>query len=145
MDNMNYVISNKSFKLPIIIKMILALLVLFIVFILNYKISIYDTYEAVVVKKGDDYYVKAMVCTDKQVFIYDNTLLINDKEYTYRILSIDDDYIYDNNQKYMIVNISVNLDEKYKVNNNYLILKQKRREETLFKLIFEKLKKGIYL
>lgn len=144
MDSMNYVISSKSFKLPTFMKIILTLLVIFIIFILNYKISIYDTYEAVVVKKGDDYYVQTMVRTDKQVFIHDNTLLINGKEYTYRVLNIDD-YIYIDNQKYMIVNISIDLEKEYKINNNYLNLKQKRKKETLFKLIFEKLKKGIYL
>ena len=142
--DMSFIISNKKIVLPKTIKIILILLCLFVIFILNYKISIYDIYEAKVVK-GDDYYVQVLVDVNKQDFLSNDEVLIENKKYNYEILNIENDYIYDLNKKYMIVNVSIKLDKKYKVNNNYLILKQKRKKETIFNLILEKFKKGMYI
>lgn len=142
--DMSFIISNKKIVLPKTIKIILILLCLFVIFILNYKISIYDIYESKIVK-GDDYYVQVLVDINKQDFLSNDEVLIENKKYNYKILNIENDYIYDSNIKYMIVNVSINLDKKYKVNNNYLILKQKRKKETIFNLILEKFKKGMYI
>lgn len=145
MDDMNLVISDKKIKLPMIIKIMLLMLLALIIFSLNYKMSIYNIYEARVIENGGDYYVQVLVPMDEKTILDTNKILANDKKYEYEIMSIEDDYVYDGNKVYMLVNISMSLDKKDKINNNYLKLKQLRKKELLFKLVLNELKKGMNL
>lgn len=145
MDDMNLVISDKKVKLPMIIKIMLLMLLALIIFSLNYKMSIYNIYEARVIENGGDYYVQVLVPMDEKTILDANKILTNDKKYEYEIMSIEDDYVYDGNKVYMLVNISMSLDKKDKINNNYLKLKQLRKKELLFKLVLNELKKGMNL
>lgn len=145
MDDMNLVISDKKIKLPMIIKIMLLMLLALIIFSLNYKMSIYNIYEARVIENGGDYYVQVLVPMDEKTILDANKILTNDKKYEYEIMSIEDDYVYDGNKVYMLVNISMSLDKKDKINNNYLKLKQLRKKELLFKLVLNELKKGMNL
>lgn len=142
---MNLVISDKKVKLPMIIKIMLLMLLALIIFSLNYKMSIYNIYEARVIENGGDYYVQVLVPMDEKTILDANKILTNDKKYEYEIMSIEDDYVYDGNKVYMLVNISMSLDKKDKINNNYLKLKQLRKKELLFKLVLNELKKGMNL
>lgn len=145
MDDMNLVISDKKVKLPMIIKIMLLMLLALIIFSLNYKMSIYNIYEARVIENGGDYYVQVLVPMDEKTILDTNKILADDKKYEYEIMSIEDDYVYDGNKVYMLVNISMSLDKKDKINNNYLKLKQLRKKELLFKLVLNELKKGMNL
>lgn len=145
MYDMDLIISDKKIKSPLIIKLILVILLAFLVFSLNYKMSIYNIYEARVVEKDGDYYVQVLVPMDKKSIIDINETLIDNKKYKYEVMSIEDDYVYDGNKVYMLVNISVDLDKKNKINNNYLKLKQLEDKELLFKLILNEFKKGMNL
>ena len=145
MDDMNLVISDKKIKLPMIIKIMLLMLLALIIFSLNYKMSIYNIYEARVMENGGDYYVQVLVSMDEKTILDANKILTDGKKYEYEIMSIEDDYVYDGNKVYMLVNISMSLDKKDKINNNYLKLKQLRKKELLFKLVLNELKKGMNL
>lgn len=145
MDDMNLVISDKKIKLPMIIKIMLLMLFALIIFSLNYKMSIYNIYEARVIENGGDYYVQVLVPMDEKTILDANKILTDGKKYEYEIMSIEDDYVYDGNKVYMLVNISMSLDKKDKINNNYLKLKQLRKKELLFKLVLNELKKGMNL
>lgn len=145
MYDMDFVINDKKIKLPPIIKLMLLILLSFLIFSLNYKMSIYNIYEARVIERDGGYYVQVLVPMGKKTIMDSNQILIDDKKYKYEVLSIEDDYVYDGKNAYMLVNISVDLDKKDKINNNYLKLKQLKEKELLFKLILKEFKKGMNL
>lgn len=145
MYDMDLVINDKKMKLPLIIKLMLLILLSFLIFSLNYKMSIYNIYEARVIERDGGYYVQVLVPMGKKTIMDSNRILMNDKKYKYEVLSIEDDYVYDGKNAYMLVNISVDLDKKDKINNNYLKLKQLKEKELLFKLILNEFKKGMNL
>ena len=146
MDNdMNLVVSDNKIKLPFFIKIILILMLVFVLFLLKYKIILYNIYDSKIIKGVEDYYVQVFIPFDNQIFLHDNQILIGNKKYNYEIIDISENYVDYENNKYMIVNIKTKLDEEYKVNNYYLQVKQKDKEKTLFNLIIDKIKKGMNL
>lgn len=145
MYDMDFVINDRKIKLPLIIKLMLLILLSFLIFSLNYKMSIYNIYEARVIERDGGYYVQVLVPMGKKTIMDSNRILIDDKKYKYEVLSIEDDYVYDGKNAYMLVNIIVDLDKKDKINNNYLKLKQLSEKELLFKLILKEFKKGMNL
>lgn len=145
MYDMDFVINDRKIKLPLIIKLMLLILLSFLIFSLNYKMSIYNIYEARVIERDGGYYAQVLVPMGKKTIMDSNRILIDDKKYKYEVLSIEDDYVYDGKNAYMLVNIIVDLDKKDKINNNYLKLKQLSEKELLFKLILKEFKKGMNL
>ena len=144
-NNMNLIVSNKNLKVPMYIKITFIILIIFFICSLIFRIEKFDIYEAQVIRLEDEYYVQVYVPMDKTNFLDNTRVIIDKKEYDYKIINIDKNYIdYDNN-KYMIINLFIDLDEKYLINNNYLILKQKNKNKKLFELLVERIKKGMNL
>lgn len=143
--DMSLIISNKSIKIPPFYKMLLLVFIIIFIYLLLTKISLYDVYDARIVRMEDEYYAQVLVPLNNQVFIQNNIFLVDHKEYKYKIYNIEENYVSYNNVNYMLVNVISNLDESYNIENNYLKIKQKRKKDTLFNIILEKIKEGMNL
>lgn len=142
---MNLIISDRNIKIPLSIKIILLALLIFFIFILNYKISLYNIYDARIIRTEGSYYAEVLVPMDLQTFIQNDTFLVDNKEYKYKIHNIDKEYVSYNNVNYMLVEVVSNLDKSYNIENNYLKIKQVRNKDTIFNILLEKIKKGMSL
>ncbi len=142
---MSLIISNKSIKIPPFYKMLLLVFIIIFIYLLLTKISLYDVYDARIVRMEDEYYAQVLVPLNNQVFIQNNIFLVDHKEYKYKIYNIEENYVSYNNVNYMLVNVISNLDESYNIENNYLKIKQRRKKDTLFNIILEKIKEGMNL
>lgn len=142
---MSLIISNKSIKIPPFYKMLLLVFIIIFIYLLLTKISLYDVYDARIVRMEDEYYAQVLVPLNNQVFIQNNIFLVDRKEYKYKIYNIEENYVSYNNVNYMLVNVISNLDESYNIENNYLKIKQRRKKDTLFNIILEKIKEGMNL
>ena len=139
-NEMYKIVSNKNiFKIPKCLFILLIFLLIILISILTYKVNIYDSYESVVNKIGEDYYVKVYMEYDKSYFLNNNKIYIDNNLYEYTIYKIDKEPTIIND------NLYINLDQNKKVNNYPLIIKQKRKEEMIFKIILEKIRKELYL
>lgn len=98
----------------IIIVISLSLIMLFILF--SYKT--YITLKGIVENENNHYYIKVYVRVDYVKYITSGkTVRIDNKNYKYKIISIDSEYFTDNKNTYQIVKIEVSLKEEYKYNN----------------------------
>ena len=142
---MSFIINNKNIQMPLFIKIIFLFLLILFIFLLNYKISLYNTFDARIIRMEDSYYVQVLVPMDIQTFIQSNKFLVDNKEYEYEIDNINEEYVSYNNKNYMLVNITSNLDKSYNIENNYLKIKQPTKKDTIFNILLKKLKKGMNL
>lgn len=143
--DMSFIINNKNIQMPLFIKIIFLFLLILFIFLLNYKISLYNTFDARIIRTEDGYYVQVLVPMDIQTFIQNNKFLVDNKEYEYEIDNINEEYVSYNNKNYMLVNITSNLDKSYNIENNYLKIKQPIKKDTIFNILLKKLKKGMNL
>lgn len=143
--DMSFIINNKNIQMPLFIKIIFLFLLILFIFLLNYKISLYNTFDARIIRMEDSYYVEVLVPMDIQTFIQNNKFLVDNKEYEYEIDNINEEYVFYNNKNYMLVNITSNLDKSYNIENNYLKIKQPTKKDTIFNILLKKLKKGMNL
>lgn len=104
----------------IIIVIMLSLIILFIM--CSYKT--YNVVRGVVINEDNHYYIRIYMDIESMKYITEHDILrINNKEYKYKIISIDSEYFTDNITTYQIVKIEVDLEKKYKFNNLTLDLK----------------------
>ena len=82
---------------------------------------------------------------DKSYFLNNNKIYLDNNLYEYTIYKIGKEPTIINDNLYINVYLNINLDQNKKVNNYPLIIKQKRKEETIFKIILEKIRKELYL
>lgn len=143
--DMSFIINNKNIQMSLFIKIIFLFLLILFIFLLNYKISLYNTFDARIIRMEDSYYVQVLVPMDIQTFIQNNKFLVDNKEYEYEIDNINEEYVFYNNKNYMLVNITSNLDKSYNIENNYLKIKQPTKKDTIFNILLKKLKKGMNL
>ena len=82
---------------------------------------------------------KSLIIENDFLDTMDNTFQVES------IYKIDKEPTIINDNLYINVYLYINLDQNKKVNNYPLIIKQKRKEETIFKIILEKIRKELYL
>lgn len=142
-NEMGRIVSNQNFKLSLSLKLIIIFIVMFLIIIINTKITNFDIYDSVVVKKEDDYYVQVLVPMDIQTFYENSEILVNDKKYTYEVVGIDENRVIYDNKQYKLVNICTNIDTKLLVENNYIKIKQIKEKQSVLKIILKRIKEGI--
>ena len=104
----------------IIIVIMLSLIILFIM--CSYKT--YNVVRGVVIEEDNHYYIRIYMDIELIKYITDNEIVkIDNKEYKYKIISMDSEYFTDDITTYQIVKIEVDLDNKYRYNNLTLTLK----------------------
>lgn len=142
-NEMGRIVSNQNFKLSLSLKLIIIFIVMFLIIIINTKITNFDIYDSVVIKKEDDYYVQVLVPMDIQTFYENSEILVNDKKYTYEVVGIDENRVIYDNKQYKLVNICTNIDTKLLVENNYIKIKQIKEKQSVLKIILKRIKEGI--
>ena len=142
-NDMYGVVSNKNiFKLPKYIIILLIFLLIVFIFLINYKVSLYDSYNASVTKIGEDYYVKVYMEYDQSSLLDNNQVYINSDLYNYKIYRIDEPIVINDNL-YLNVYLDIKLDENKKINNYPLVMKQELKKETVFTIILNKIRKEL--
>ena len=142
-NDMYGVVSNKNiFKLPKYIIILLIFLLIVFIFLINYKVSLYDSYNASVTKIGEDYYVKVYMEYDQSSLLDNNQIYIDSNLYNYKIYRIDEPIVINDNL-YLNVYLDIKLDENKKINNYPLVMKQELKKETVFTIILNKIRKEL--
>ncbi|MGN1342111.1 MAG: hypothetical protein ACI4VL_02645 [Bacilli bacterium] len=119
----------------IIIVIMLSLIIVFI--ILHYKT--YYNVKGIVTSDENHYYIKIYVPLDNIKYLINNNIIkINNKEYEYKIISLDSEYFTDNTITYQIVMIEVNIPSIYKFNNLNLELKFLKEDKRIIDYILKK-------
>ena len=118
----------------IIIVIMLSLIIVFI--ILHYKT--YYNVKGIVTSDENHYYIKIYVPLDNIKYLINNNIIkINNKDYEYKIISLDSEYFTDNTITYQVVMIEADIPSTYKFNNLNLELKfvkeDKRRIDYILK------------
>lgn len=118
----------------IIVTIILSLIIFFLLF--NYKMY-YDV-NGVIINDNNNYYIKIYVPLDKLKYIIkNNKLIINKKEYNYKIEKIEGEYFTDNINTYQIIYINSNIHSKYKLNNLTIKIKLQKENKKLINYIIK--------
>lgn len=112
---------------PIVYVYIMIIIVIFLSLIIFFILFHYKTYyriNGIVIEEESNFYIKTYVPLDDLKYITKNdSLFINNEEYKYKIISIDDEYFTDNITTYQVLKIEVEFPKKYKFNNLNLKLK----------------------
>ena len=86
----------------------------------------------------NSYYYLEVLIPAKEVnqITKQNSLWINQKKYTYRILKIDNNIIFQNQENYIKVNLEIdNLEKKYQVNGYHLDIKFKKKSKKIIEYL----------
>lgn len=139
-NNYSYIINKKTSK--VIILWLLFLIISFILFIiisLKYEYNIYNSYFGYVKKIDNSFYTIVYIQKDKISELSTSTLLVDDLEYDFEIVSISDEYFVNDNELCYEVILNLNLKEKYLIENNIINIILKNDKTT----IYQELKKGL--
>lgn len=118
----------------IIIVIMLSLIILFILC----KYKTYYTVRGVVINEDEHYYIRIYVPIESLKYITDKDIVkIDNKEYSYKIISIDSEYFTDDMTTYQIVKIEGNIEDKYKFNNLTLDLQFLKEDKTIIDYILK--------
>ena len=119
----------------IIIVIMLSLIIVFI--ILHYKT--YYNVKGIVTSDENHYYIKIYVPLDNIKYLINNNIIkINNKDYEYKIISLDSEYFTDNTITYQVVMIEANIPSIYKFNNLNLELKFLKEDKRIIDYILKK-------
>ena len=118
----------------IIIVIMLSLIILFI--LCSYKT--YSVVRGVVINEDGHYYIRIYMDIKAMKYITNNDMVkIYDKEYKYKIISIDSEYFTDNITTYQIIKIDAHLDNKYRFSNLTLDLKFLKEDKKIINYILK--------
>lgn len=113
-----------------IISWITILILLFIICFILFSIpfNIYNSVIGQVILVDNDYYV----LVDSSDFPLNKKLYIKDKYYRYKIIKKDSNIL-----------LKLDLDDSLKLNNNIILMHTQSDRTTVFKILKEKIKKGV--
>ncbi len=143
LNEMNLVVSNQNIKLSLFFKIVYISFILFNIILCFIKVKRYNTYVARI-HDGSDYNMQVFVSNDADSFINNKEIIIENKKYNYEIVDIEKDYLIDNNDRFMVVDIKVPM-ENQNLNGNYISLKQDISSDSMFVNIIKRIKKGMNL
>lgn len=147
MNNISsYIIINRQTKHLIKFYIYISLIVFVsLILILNIKYKKYFQTKAIVINDNVNYNLNIYLSPNKiNIIKSNNSIIIEDKEYNYKIKSISKDYILSNDfNNYIEIILEVNLNEKDKINNNILEVKLIENDQKLFYYLKDYLKEGV--
>ena len=147
MNNISsYIIINRQTKHLIKFYIYISLIVFVsLILILNIKYKKYFQTKAIVINDNVNYNLNIYLSPNKiNIIKSNNSIIIEDKEYNYKIKSISKDYILSNDfNNYIEIILEVNLKEEDKINNNILEVKLIENDQKLFYYLKDYLKEGV--
>ena len=142
--NSEIIFRKQSFKIRYYIYFMLVLIIELIIFSCFFKYNSYNKFKAVILKNSNDYYLKILVAEEDLANINTNILIINNKEYIYKIKNISSDYVLDETfNKYYEVLLELKIEPKLVINNNIIDIKIKGIKTTFIKEVIKKIKRGM--
>ena len=134
-NNSAIILSNKTPKF--IKSWIIMLIILSLLFIIISLIpfNTYSTYNGIVIESDKESYINLNLEKSDFPISKNNKLYIKDKNYKYKILSIEDNNVL----------IGIKLKDDIKINNNIVVVNILKNRTTLYKIIKNKIKKGFGL
>ena len=109
-NNHSYIINKKTSKVIIFWLLFLIIsFVLFIIIALKYEYNIYDSYFGYIKKIDNSFYTIVYIQKDKISELSTSTLLVDDLEYDFEIVSISDEYFVNNDELSYEVILNFNL------------------------------------
>ena len=138
-NNFLYII-NKKTSIAIIV-WILFLIISFIIFVIvsiKYEYYLCQSYFGYVKKIDNSFYTVIYVKKDKINELFSSTILIDNEEYSFKIINISEEYfIVDDNLCYEVI-LDFELNESKKIQNNIINIILKGNKTT----IYQELRKG---
>ena len=125
-----------SRKMPkSIISWITILIITFILSLIfiNIPFNTYKNFNGYIFKYKEKFYIRVLINKSDFPIYKKDTLYIKDKKYKYKIINID-------KKKYIL---DLRLDNRIKIENNIVIVNIKKEKTTVFKILKNKIKKGI--
>lgn len=135
-NNKYKLLSNNS---KIIVYWIMILIVLILIFIniaFNYRFNEYDKYIGYV--QNSDVVVYT---SDK--YLYKYNLLVNNKNYSFKIKNISEEYYIVDGKKNYQFNLEVNLDSDLNIENNILDITFIKNKTTIYQILKKEMLKWI--
>lgn len=106
------------------IMIIIVILLSLIIFLILFRYRTYYRLKGTVIYEDNHYYIKIFIPLDDMKYIIDDDIVIIDnKNYKYKIISIDEEYFTDNIITFQILKIEIDMLDEYKFNNLNLDLK----------------------
>lgn len=141
-NNFSYIINKKtSIAIIVWILFLIVGLTLFLLISFTYKYHIYDSYLGYIKKIDNSFYTIIYVPQNEISDLSESDLLVDKKEYSFKIINISEEYYTINNNLCYQVILDFNLSEKYLIENNIIEIYLKKEKTT----IFNEIKKGIKL
>ena len=108
-----------------------------------YKFNLYDIYQGKIIKQEQDNHIELIVDEEFYNIRNRNYLIIDKKEYKCHLLDFSDNYYLINNKKYWNAKYECDLPEDLNINNNILSIYILKRETTIGKELYLKIKEEI--
>ena len=134
-NNISYVLKKQT---PKLIKywLIIIIISLIIIFVILLKYKYYKCFNYVgYVKKVENFLVYIYVKEENISSINDSKIFIDNKEYSFNVMNISDDYYLVDNDNYYLMELDIPLEPKYLINNNIINIIVKEKQTTLLKEI----------
>lgn len=143
-SNIHTIIKRKiNPYITIYIAIMIILLSIFIIFSIKYEYINKYKLKGQIIIEDNKYFIRTYIEEEKIEVIY-NELIFNNKKIKFKIKSLGNEYLIDNNsKKYYEVNLLFELDSKYLINNNIIDMYFIEEKTTLYKKLKNKIKKGI--
>ncbi len=113
----------------IMIIIVIALSLIMFMTLFHYKL--YYKVKGIVQFDDEKYYIRLYIPLDKISYLTSNDVVMIDKrEFNYKIISVDENFFTDNSTTYQIINIEIDIPLKYNINNLSLdlhFLKENKR------------------
>lgn len=118
----------------IIIVIMLSLIIVCI--LCHYKT--YYCVRGVVIEENNNFYIRVYIPIENIKYTTNNDIvMIDGKEFKYKIISIDSEYFTDNITTYQIIKMEVNIKDKHKYNNLTIDLKFLKDEKRVIDYILK--------
>lgn len=137
-----YILLNRQPKITtkLFIYINLFLIILIIYVLTNYQYTIYFNSTAQI-KYNNNQFLAKIKTSNKNIktISQNNKIIINNKEYTYKIYNIDEFPIYEDNQEHQIVYLKIyNLEDYYKIDNYSIDIKIEKSRQKIFDYLKKK-------
>ena len=137
-----YVLLNRKPKIitKLFIYTNLFLILLTIYVLINYQYTIYFNSNAQIKYNNNQFLLKIKTSNNNiKTISQNNKIIIDNKEYIYKIYNINESLTYKDNQEYQIVYLEIfNLEDYYKVDNYSLDIKIEKSRQTILDYLKKK-------
>ena len=132
------IILNRKIE-PYVYVYIMIIIVISLSLIMLLVIYHYKTYykvKGIITKEEDNYYIRIYIpLEDIKYLTNNNYIIIDNKNYTYNIISLDKEYYQNELNTYQVIKIELNIPDNYKYDNLTLDLKLLKEDKRVIDYI----------